>query len=42
MLLNIGDKDIILTIDDLDLGKEYHREYVRQIIDMESVRDSKF
>lgn len=42
MFVNIGDKDIILTIDDMDLGKEYHREYVRQIIDLEAVRDSKF
>ena len=42
MLVNIGGKDIILTIDDMDLGKQHHTEYIRQIIDQESIRDSKF
>lgn len=41
-LVNIGDNDIIIAVDDLDLGFESHREYLRQIIDLKSLRDGRF
>lgn len=41
-LLNIGDNDIIIAVDDLDLGYEMHREFLRQIIDIKVVQDSRF
>lgn len=41
-LVNVGDKDIIVAVDDLDLGFEYHREYLRQIIDLKMLHDSRF
>lgn len=41
-LLNIGDNDIIIAVDDLDLGYEMHREFLRQVIDRKVVQDSRF
>jgi hypothetical protein len=41
-LANIGNNDVFITVDDLDLGVESHREYMRQLIDERSLHDSRF
>jgi hypothetical protein len=41
-LVNIGDNDIFVTVDDLDLGFETHREYLRQLIDLKKLQDNRF
>lgn len=41
-LRNVGDNDIIVAVDDLDLGYETHREYLRQLIDMKNLHDDRF
>lgn len=39
--MNVGDGDIIIAVDDLDLGFECHREYLRQLIDTGIVWDAR-
>jgi hypothetical protein len=41
-LMNVGDNDIIVAVDDLDLGYESHREYLRQLIDLKNLQDDRF
>ncbi len=41
-LRNVGDNDIIVAVDDLDLGYETHREYLRQLIDLKNLHDDRF
>lgn len=41
-LMNVGDNDIIIAVDDLDLGYESHREYLRQLIDLKTLHDNRF
>lgn len=41
-LVNVGDNDAFVVIDDLDLGMESHREYLRQLIDVKSIHDGRF
>lgn len=40
--MNVGDNDIIIAVDDLDLGFESHREYLRQLIDLRTLHDGRF
>lgn len=40
--MNVGDNDIIVAVDDLDLGYESHREYLRQLIDLKTLHDNRF
>lgn len=40
--MNVGDNDIIIAVDDLDLGFESHREYLRQLIDLKTLHDARF
>lgn len=37
--MNVGNNDIIVAVDDLDLGYETHREYLRQLIDLKNLHD---
>ena len=40
--MKIGTEEINIVVDDLDLGFQSHREYIRALIDDKVVRDSKF
>ena len=42
MLVSIGQSDINIVVDDLDLGFQIHRQYLRALIDSNVVRDNKF
>ena len=42
MLVSIGHSDINIVVDDLDLGFQSHREYLRALVDSNVVRDNKF
>ena len=42
MLMSIGEADINIVVDDLDLGYQFHREYLRAMIDEKLVRDNRF
>jgi hypothetical protein len=41
-LMNVGDNDVFVVIDDLDLGTESHREYLRQLMDSKNIHDGRF
>lgn len=42
MLMSIGEQDIHVQVDDLDLGHEWQHEYIRRLIDRNSFRDHHF
>ena len=42
MLMSIGEANINIIVDDLDIGYQFHREYLRAVMDEKLVRDHRF